>query len=199
MTCRLTLKASYRSRDMYLGARCLPEKDFTSWAAYLGGMGAMELRHLRYFIAVAETGSLTEAAERRLHTSQPSLSRQSAIGIRARGRTASRGVRGVELTAAGGLSRLRPPRVDAGRCRGRSSTRAAHRQGRRSPWLPNRARVTSPAAAMHCGARMKNAGHGLAVRRRRRPCPAGGPRLPALEPGYDHLGTTWWTGSRSSS
>jgi LysR family hca operon transcriptional activator len=36
----------------------------------------VEIRHLRYFIAVAEEGSLTSAAERRLHTGQPSLSRQ---------------------------------------------------------------------------------------------------------------------------
>ena len=35
----------------------------------------MELRHLRYFIAVAATGSLTVAAEPPPHTSQPSLRR----------------------------------------------------------------------------------------------------------------------------
>jgi len=29
----------------------------------------MELRHLRYFVAVAEAGSLTVAAEQRLHVS----------------------------------------------------------------------------------------------------------------------------------
>ena len=36
----------------------------------------MELRRLRYFVAVAEAGSLKVAAEQTLHTSQPSLSRQ---------------------------------------------------------------------------------------------------------------------------
>jgi Bacterial regulatory helix-turn-helix protein, lysR family len=36
----------------------------------------MELRHLRYFIAVAEAGSLTVAAEKKLHTAQPSLGRR---------------------------------------------------------------------------------------------------------------------------
>src|SRR6202040_3148067 len=62
----------------------------------------MELRHLRYFIAVAETGSLTEAAKHRLYISQPSLSRQirdleDQVGVE----LLSRSVHGVELTAAG--------------------------------------------------------------------------------------------------
>ena len=62
----------------------------------------MELRHLRYFVAVAEEGSLTVAAERRLHTAQPSLSRQirdleHEVGVPLLKRTP----RGVELTDAG--------------------------------------------------------------------------------------------------
>lgn len=62
----------------------------------------MDLRHLRYFIAVAEEGSLTVAAEKRLHTAQPSLSRQmrdleAELGCE----LFTRGAKGVELTAAG--------------------------------------------------------------------------------------------------
>ncbi len=62
----------------------------------------MELRHLRYFIAVAEEGSLTVAAEKRLHTAQPSLSRQMRdleleLGVT----LMERGARGIALTAAG--------------------------------------------------------------------------------------------------
>jgi len=62
----------------------------------------IELRHLRYFIAVAEAGSMTVAAARKLHTSQPSLSRQirdleDEVGAQ----LLTRGVRGIELTPAG--------------------------------------------------------------------------------------------------
>ena len=78
----------------------------------------MELRHLRYFVAVAEEGSLTLAAEKRLHTAQPSLSRQIRdleyeVGVQ----LMSRSVHGIELTAAGKAfldhARLALAQVDA--------------------------------------------------------------------------------------
>src|SRR5882724_5507512 len=74
-----------------------------SWEQCFTSMGVgMELRHLRYFIAVAEAGSLTVAAEQILHTSQPSLSRQirdleEEVGAR----LLTRRARGIELTPAG--------------------------------------------------------------------------------------------------
>ena len=61
----------------------------------------MELRHLRYFVAVAEAGSLTVAA-RKLHTSQPSLSRQIRdLEDEVGSQLLTRRARGIELTPAG--------------------------------------------------------------------------------------------------
>jgi LysR family hca operon transcriptional activator len=89
---------------------------------------AMELRHLRYFIAVAEEGSLTVAAERRLHTAQPSLSRQirdleHEVGVQ----LLTRSARGVELTEAGRVfldhARLAVAQVEAGRDAARRAAR----------------------------------------------------------------------------
>jgi LysR family transcriptional regulator, hca operon transcriptional activator len=108
----------------------------------------MELRHLRYFIAVAETGSLTEAAERRLHTSQPSLSRQirdleNHVGVD----LLNRSVRGVELTDAGKAflhhARLTLMQVDATVEAARRAARPARKTfdigfqtGHEMNWLP---------------------------------------------------------------
>jgi len=62
----------------------------------------MELRHLRYFVAVAEEGSFLTAAQRRLHTSQPSLSRQIRdLELEIGAKLLERQARGVVLTAAG--------------------------------------------------------------------------------------------------
>jgi LysR family transcriptional regulator, hca operon transcriptional activator len=113
----------------------------------------VELRHLRYFVAVAEEGSLTNAAERRLHTAQPSLSRQIRdleleVGVP----LLERGARGITLTAAGRTfldhARLALLQVDAA---GEAARRAAQPEkraftigflaGQELVWLPETLRI----------------------------------------------------------
>ena len=108
----------------------------------------MELRHLRYFLAVAEEGSLTHAAEKRLHTAQPSLSRQIRdleyeVGVQ----LMSRSVHGIELTAAGKVfldhARLALAQVDAAVETARRAAQPARKTfgigfqtGHEMNWLP---------------------------------------------------------------
>lgn len=68
---------------------------------YLQGGGSVELRHLKYFVAVAELGSLSKAAVA-LYVAQPPLSRQikdleDEVGVP----LLIRSSRGVAVTAAG--------------------------------------------------------------------------------------------------
>src|SRR5258707_7001955 len=65
-------------------------------------MTVMELRHLRYFVAVAEEGSLTVAAQSRLHTAQPSVRRQiQDLELELGVQLLNRGPRGIELAPSG--------------------------------------------------------------------------------------------------
>src|SRR5713226_851394 len=113
----------------------------------------MELRHLRYFVAVAEEGSLTVAAERKLHTAQPSLSRQIRdLEHEVGAQLMTRNARGIELTAAGkaflDYARLALVQVEAA---GEAARRAAKPAkpafalgfltGQEIDWLPEVMRV----------------------------------------------------------
>jgi len=92
----------------------------------------MELRHLRYFVAVAEEKSITVAATRRLRTAQPSLSRQlRELEIEVGAALMTRSARGIELTAAGKVfldhARLALAQIEAAASAAR---RAAHPEER---------------------------------------------------------------------
>src|SRR3984893_16839470 len=108
----------------------------------------MELRHLRYFVAAVEEGSLTTAAALRLHTSQPSLSRQIRdLEYQVGAELLSRSVHGVELTAAGKAfldhARLALAQVDAAVEAARRAAQPARKTfavgfltGHEMNWLP---------------------------------------------------------------
>jgi LysR family transcriptional regulator, hca operon transcriptional activator len=116
------------------------------------GVG-VELRHLRYFVAVAETGSLTVAAEQRLHTSQPSLSRQIRdLEDEVHAELFIRSARGVELTASGKAfldhARLALAQVDAATEAARRAVQPAKQvfalgfqTGEEISWLPRAMKV----------------------------------------------------------
>ena len=85
----------------------------------------MELRHLRYFVAVAEALNFTKASAR-LRVAQPALSRQMTdledeIGVD----LMKRSPRGVTLTAEGKLflEEVRELLEAGGRIRGKTGTR----------------------------------------------------------------------------
>jgi LysR family hca operon transcriptional activator len=113
----------------------------------------MELRHLRYFIAVAEEGSLTVAAEKRLHTSQPSLSRQIRdLEYEVGTPLFTRSVQGAELTDAGRAflnhARIALAQVEAAREAARRAAKPENKifsvgflTGQEVNWLPSVTRI----------------------------------------------------------
>lgn len=113
----------------------------------------MELRHLRFFVAVAEEGSLTTAAERRLHTAQPSLSRQMRdLEFEVGAQLMTRSVKGIELTPAGRAfldhARLALTQVEAAGTAARRAAQPAKASfalgfltGQEMDWMPEAMRI----------------------------------------------------------
>jgi len=112
----------------------------------------MELRHLRFFVAVAEEGSLTTAAAR-LHTAQPSLSRQMRdLEYEVGAPLMTRSARGIALTAAGRSfldhARLALAQVEAAGVAARRASQSAKASfalgfltGQEMDWLPEAMRI----------------------------------------------------------
>ncbi len=112
----------------------------------------LELRHLRYLLAVVGAGSVTAAAQR-LFTSQPSLSRQLRdLEERVGTPLLTRGARGVEATAAGRAfidhARLALTQVDAAIEAARAAAVPARARlalgfltGEEMTWLPEAMRL----------------------------------------------------------
>ena len=114
----------------------------------------MELRHLRYFVSVAEQGSVSKAAQQ-VHVSQPALSRQirdleAELGVQLFDRVG----RGIELTAEGEdllrhcrdvLAQAESVRERARALHGGVVGVAPHRRRRRASW-PAFSRATGACA-----------------------------------------------------
>ena len=155
----------------------------------------MELRHLRYFVAVAEEKSITVAATRRLRTARPvGYSRQlRELETEVGARLMTRSARGIELTAAGRTfldhARLALAQVEAAASAAR---RAAHPEEEDvGAGVPERLRAGLAAGRDACAARgtAQDRGHhlqqafatacqGSRDRQARRGLPEGGGALP---------------------
>jgi LysR family transcriptional regulator, hca operon transcriptional activator len=113
----------------------------------------VELRHLRYFVAVAEAGSMTVAAEQKLFTAQPSLSRQLRdLEYEVGTPLMTRSARGIVLTAAGRAfldhARLALAQVEAASMAARRAAQPAKATfalgfltGQEMDWLPEAMRI----------------------------------------------------------